>query len=98
MTKLALLFAALSLTAVPSAALANPQSPPGQTGNNAELLDFCYSLFAVYPTLSLGECMSYNNSSDAGFKTKFCDFLREQGLLADAGFNSYSDCVRNIVF
>ena len=95
MTRLALLFAAFSMAIVPTAAGANPQSPPGQNGHNAELLGFCTSLFEIFPTLNFGECMSYNLSSDAGFKTRFCDMLVETGVLGDYGYTSYSDCVRN---
>ena len=97
LTMAALCAACLMTPAAPLAAAARRFQQPGA---NAELLDFCYGLIAsgVYPSLNLGECMSYNLTSDAGFKTHFCDLLRETGPLGDYGYTSYSDCVRNIVF
>ncbi len=100
MRKTALLLAALSLAGAPTALTANPSSPPnsGADGVNGELLAFCYSLFDVYPSLNLGECMSFNSVSDPGFKTHLCDLLRETDGYADWGVTSYSDCVRNVGF
>ncbi len=75
----------------------------GQTTNNganAGLLQFCQELIAsgLYPTASLGECMSFNLTSDSGFKAHFCDLLRETDGYADFGFTSFSDCIRNLPF
>lgn len=94
----------LTMAAIGAACLLSPVAPAvaapsgsNNQGANAELLDFCYGLIAsgIFPSLTLGECMSYNLSSDAGFKAHFCDFLRETGAFGDYGYTSYSDCVRN---
>ena len=101
MRKLIMLCAAATMAmAAPVSAQAEPVQHPDNNGANAELLTFCTELIAsgIYPTLNFGECMSYNNSSGDGFKTHFCDMLRETNQLADYGFSSYDDCVRNIEF
>ena len=94
----------LMMAAVGAACLITPAAPlAAQTngsnnqGANAELLEFCYDLIAsgIFPGLTVGECVSYNLSSDSGFKTRFCDMLRDTGTFDDYGYTSYSDCVRN---
>lgn len=81
----------------PNFAVAAAAPAPAAQGGNGGVLEFCTALIAsgVYPTLNFGECVSFNSTSEAGFKTKFCDFVRETGSYADYGFTSYSDCVRN---
>lgn len=90
----AMLAASAGMPALAMAAVG--PSPVAQDGNG-EVLEYCTALVASgrYPTLNFGECVSFNSASDAGFKTKFCDFVRETGSYADFGFTSYSDCVRN---
>ena len=100
--KLIKLLVATALFATASAAPIAPASA-SQTDNNganAELHAFCQELIAngTFPTLSLGECMSFNRTSASGFAAHFCDFIRENEDFADYGFTSYSDCVRNITF
>lgn len=62
--------------------------------------EFCSTIVGVgqFATLSWGECMSFNVVSEQGFRAHFCDALREGGLgtLEDYGFDSYSDCIRNL--
>ncbi len=83
---------AISATAVAAAPAASSAHPA-----NRQVQDFCHALIAsgTYPTLNLGECVSFNVTSDQGFVTKFCDFLRETDGYADYGFTSFSDCVRS---
>ena len=80
--------------AVSGGAPAAAQATPSQ-GNNAQVLEFCYSLIASgnFPDLNLGECMAFNLTPDPGFKALFCDYLRETGQLEDAGV-TYSQCIR----
>ena len=90
---------ALLASSVSVAATANPapQSNAGGQGANSEVIAFCTDLIASgqYPALNFGECMGFNNTSENGFKTHVCDLFRETDSLADNGFSSYSDCVRN---
>ncbi len=97
MKRISLLIAATVL-ALPAAAPAAPS--PAPSAENRELQEFCYALIASeeYPSLNLGECMSYNSVSEPGFKSHFCDLLRETHTLADWGFTTYSDCVKNPPF
>jgi len=92
MKQLSILFAtALMVTSTPT--LATPD--PAPQAENRELQDFCYALIASgdFTGLNLGECMSFNNSSDAGFKAHLCDFFRESGVLEDLEM-TYSECIR----
>ena len=88
------IIAALSLLASPlpasTAAAINHQS--GTQGVNDELLAFCYDLIASgeFSDLSLGECMSFNLTPDAGWRAHYCDLLRETDQLA----GTYSECIR----
>lgn len=94
----ALAAAVLAASAVSFQAQAEPAGPGNSQVENRQLQQFCYDLIAggEFPDLVLGECMSFNNTSDAGFKAHLCDMLRGTGQLNDWGFSSYSDCVRNI--
>ena len=88
-----------SITAPSTPANADPANPPGQNGANAELLQFCTDLLQsgeFSEALTFGRCMAFNTTSDQGFATQFCGYLRGEGLLGDYGFVSYSDCVVNI--
>lgn len=90
---------AISAAATP-AAPAMAQATPAQ-GANAEVIALCYDLLAsgeFSDTLNLGQCMSFNVTSDQGFSTQFCHYLRGEGLLEDAGFEDYDDCIRNLPF
>lgn len=100
MRKISMLIALTMLTAplaTPTSAMAYATAAPAPQTGNGSVLDYCTALIAsgIYPTLNYGECVSFNSSSDAGFKTKFCDFVRETANYSDFGFKSYSDCVRN---
>jgi hypothetical protein len=67
-------------------------------GANAELLAMCNEFVesGEFGPLNLGECMSFWKSIEGpGFAAHICDALRENDQLDDAGFTSYSDCVRN---
>ena len=103
MLKLVTSFVSVVLTTsvimMPSAALADPSSPPGQNGSNAELLQSCYDKLAsgdFSDSLTLGRCMAFNSVSDDGFVTQLCQFFRGEDLLEDFGFTNYSDCVKNL--
>ncbi len=96
---------ALVATALVFSAGVAPVSPASaeqttNNGANAELHEFCQDLIAsgYYPTANYGECISFNSTSESGFKAHFCDFLRESDAYADWGFTSYSDCIRNLPF
>ena len=67
-------------------------------GPNGELFDYCYELMASgdFDTLNLGECVGYNIIDGPGWRTKICDALLELDLLDLYGFDSFSDCVRNV--
>jgi hypothetical protein len=82
---------ALMVTSTPT--LAAPAS--ASQAEKRELQDLCYGLIASgeFPGLNLGECMSFNNTSDAGFKAHLCDFFRESGLLEELEM-TYSECIR----
>lgn len=92
----ALVAGALLLT-TPTIGFAAPPTPTAQP-DNQQVQNYCYGLMASgdYPGLSLGECVSFNVTSEQGFVTKFCDFVRESDAYTDYGFDSYSDCVRSI--
>ena len=87
------LLAGALMLANPSVGSAASTSP----GGTSEVQDFCRALIASgrFPTANFGECISFNVTSDQGFVTKFCDFVRETADYADYGFTSYSDCVRS---
>lgn len=86
---------ATAILAAPTPSLAEP--PVTIQQHNPELIEFCYGLMdsGAFPTLNLGECMSFNLTSIPGFTAHFCDFVRESDAYADFGFESYSDCVRS---
>ena len=100
MKKWIAIFATVALAAAPAPALAADPSAGNSNnqGANAELLGFCYALIdsGQFPSLNLGECMGFNESSWEGFPPHFCDLLRETGAYDDFGFTSYADCVRNL--
>ena len=90
------LITAVLLATSPTEALATSATSSAQPANQ-QVQNYCYALIAsgAYPTLNLGECVSFNVTSEQGFVTKFCDFVRETANYSDYGFTSYSDCVRN---
>lgn len=93
----ALALGSVSAPVVP--AMADPVTPPGQDGTNAELLDFCYTILAsgdYGDALNFGRCMGFNDTSIEGLATQTCMALRGQDLLADHGFDSFSDCVTTL--
>ena len=87
------------MTAPVSPAIAAPTEAPGQNGSNAELLSLCNSLVTsgnFSDALNFGRCMSFNSTSDEGFGTAFCEYLRGESLLSDFGFVDFNDCVKNV--
>ena len=97
MKRLSILAAAtLLVTSIPTFA-ASQSAPPAES---RELQEFCYALLASgeFPALNLGECMSFNSTSEHGFKAHFCDLLRETDGYGDFGFKSYSVCIHNLPF
>jgi len=89
----------ISAAATPAAPVIAQATPP--QGANAEVIALCYDLLAsgeFSDALNLGQCMSFNLTSDQGFSTQFCHYLRGEGLLEDAGFEDYDDCIRNLLF
>ena len=91
----ALAFSAASVPLAPAAA-----GQADNNGANAGTHAFCTALVesGAFATLNYGECISFNVTSDEGFTAHYCDFLREEGLLGLEGFDSYSDCIRNLSF
>jgi len=88
-----------SATAPATPALADPSSAPGQSGSNAELLNFCESLITsgdFSDALTFGRCMSFNDTSLEGLATQTCMALRGEDELADHGFVSFEDCVTTL--
>ena len=88
-----------SATTPVAPAFADPSSPPGQKGSNAELLAFCESLITsggYGDALTFGRCMGFNDTSIEGLATQTCQALRGQGELADYGFDSFDDCVTTL--
>jgi hypothetical protein len=87
-----------------SATTAVTAEPPANSRGRAlgptrpEIKEYCLFLMSTgyYDFFNLGECMSYSSVSDQGFRTKFCDFLRETDQLDDNGYSSYSDCVTSL--
>ena len=86
-----------------TAPLANPLAPAAvaQEGGaqGQELKEFCIAQIesGEFGPLNLGECMSFWRAIDEpGFAAHLCDAFRENDLLDDFGFDSYSDCVRNL--
>jgi hypothetical protein len=99
MKRISLLVTALvtvvSFSGVPVTAPASAQSPP----DVSEFQQVCYDLIATgeFPGMNFGECLSFDVTADPqGFKAHLCDAIAENGELADLGFSSYSDCIRNI--
>lgn len=90
---------AIAMLCVPTPLFAeNPAAGhSNDQGVNAAKLQLCYDLIesGTYPTLQLGECMSFNSVSEQGFVAHLCDLLRETDAYDDFGFTSYSDCIRN---
>lgn len=93
-----LIFAAIASTAVAAAPPTKPTLENQGQGNRQEIKDYCLFLLGTgyYDFWNLGECMSYSSVSDQGFRTKYCDFLRETGQLDDEGFSSFADCVSTL--
>jgi hypothetical protein len=89
---------AISAASAPLAPAAASRTDNG--GANAGLHEFCTALIesGTFATLNYGECISFNVTSSEGFTAHFCDFLREEDLLGLEGFDSYSDCIRNLSF
>jgi len=94
----------LTIASLLFAATGTAARAEGDPGANRDYIQavraFCSTIVGVgdFATLNLGECMSFNVVSAEGFRTHFCDALREGGLgtLEDYGFDSYADCVRNL--
>lgn len=88
---------AISSASAPVAPAAASRTDNG--GANAGTHEFCAALIesGIFASLNYGECISFNVTSDEGFTAHFCDMLREEDLLGAEGFDSYSDCIRNLV-
>ena len=94
-------FAIASLLLAATATAGNAEGNPGANRDYIQAVQaFCSSIVGTgaFETLNFGECMSFNVVSLEGFRTHFCDALREGalGTLEDYGFDSYSDCVQNL--
>ena len=93
----------LSAAAIVTASLigSHPlQAKPGGGTSGKEVQSFCRELVASgdLPWLSMGECVSLNNSTDTekgGFVAHRCDNWRDTDELELVGFTSYADCIRN---
>lgn len=100
MKRISLLVAAF-VTAVSfsGAAVAAPASAQDRPPAVNEFRQACHDLIATgeFPTMNFGECLSFDVTADPqGFKAHLCDAILETADLADLGFTSYSDCIRNI--
>jgi hypothetical protein len=103
MSKHALALALLSVIAAPIALPATAVAGPfgrGASANMPEIQEFCKQLAKEggTPWLSVGECIALNISSDAerhNFWVHRCDSWRDEGLLDDVGYSSYSECVHD---
>lgn len=88
-----------SATAPVTPAMAEPSTAQGQSGANAALLSYCENLITsgdFSDALTFGRCMGYNDTSIEGLATQTCMALRGEGLLADAGFDSFNECVTTL--
>ena len=90
----------LGLTVAAIAAFCSiaPATAQGSSEEVKELQAFCHALVdsGTFPDLVFGECMAFNAMSEEGFKVALCGYLRDNGLLEDEGFDSFSQCVQNI--
>jgi hypothetical protein len=87
---------AVSFSGAPVAAPASAQDRPPPVN---EFQEACHDLIATgaFPTMNFGECLSFDVTPfPHGFKAHLCDALLETDQLADLGFTSYSDCIRDI--
>ena len=94
------LLPAIAMITVPLAGPAPALAKPGNAGGAREIQEFCRDLVASgdVPWLSMGECVSLNNSTDTekgGFIAHRCDNWRDTDELELVGFSSYADCIRN---
>jgi hypothetical protein len=104
MTRKILMVGSLLLSTLAGPTVSPASAQQGSPGANRDyqrlVHDYCEAVIASgdLPTLNYGECESFNVVSDNGFKTHFCDALREGAgaTLEDYGFTSYSDCIRNL--
>lgn len=86
MRKLILLTAAAAM-AIPMSAPVKAD-PPGRS-TPAQAMAYCQ---ANFPDAPLGECVSFQLSSDTGFLTHYCLYLEGSGQLDELGL-TFSDCV-----
>ncbi len=90
------MIAAAFLASVPATTAFAAPPPENHQWRNAEIFAYCTALMEEYPGLSLGVCMSFNQTQGTyGFVPQHCHELEAFGLLDDFGFESFSDCVRN---
>jgi hypothetical protein len=80
--------------ALPASAVA---APLGRGGENQA---FCKDLIAEggTPSMSLGECIALNNSTARekhNWWVHVCHNWRDEGLLDDVDYSSYSECVHD---
>ena len=102
MSTLALAFSLLSLVgasvALPTSAVVVPRDR-GVSNTIAET-QFCKDLVEEggVPWLSVGECIALNNSTDEerhNWWVHVCHNWRDEGLLDDLNYSSFSQCVHD---
>ena len=95
---LALLLLVAASSALPGSAIAGP---PGRgVSNNMAETQFCKDLITEggTPSMSLGECIALNNSTARekhNWWVHVCHNWRDEGLLDDVDYSSYSECVHD---
>lgn len=87
---------ALLLGAMASPAIAADPAPvTSGSGRSYHPTDCGIYVLPTTPQANLGECVSYDNSSDMGFASHYCDaFLEIQPDLFYTVYDSRSQCVR----
>ena len=85
--------------ALPMSAVAGPLQR-GVSSNMSETQGFCKDLIAEggTPSMSLGECIALNNSTARekhNWWVHVCHNWRDEGLLEELNYSSYSECVHD---
>ena len=95
---LALLSLIAASSALPASAIAG--APRQAVSRNMAETQFCKDLIAEggTPSMSLGECIALNNSTARekhNWWVHVCHNWRDEGLLDDVNYSSYSECVHD---
>ena len=69
---------------------------PAQAASNSGSTEFCKSIIVYFPGHTLGDCISSFQSNANAAATKYCNFIRDEGLLELFGFANFGDCVRTL--